>query len=202
MEDSEAMTSQISDQVRGLPTVERQIGRTAWLKKKDGAAIQYPGLKKLEEVEMDAIDKNKKPFKAAGEGGTFHEKPLVGYKVVDFTNVLAGPNCGRMLCELGATVYKVRIASLCSALLRNDELQVEPQNPQHAPMVMVTWQAEGNAGKKTIIVDFKTEEGKKVAIDLIKQCDFALFNKNDEQVCDNSFLMHSLINLPQMQAHN
>ena len=67
---------------------------------------------KMEEVEMDAIDKNKKPFKAAGEGGTFHEKPLVGYKVVDFTNVLAGPNCGRMLCELGATVYKVRIARL------------------------------------------------------------------------------------------
>ena len=112
MEDSEAMTSQISDQVRGLPTVERQIGRTAWLKKKDGAAIPYPELKKLEEVEMDAIDKNKKPSKAAGEGGTFHEKPLVGYKVVDFTNVLAGPNCGRMLCELGATVYKVKIARL------------------------------------------------------------------------------------------
>ena len=69
-------------------------------------------------------------------------------------------------------------------------------------MVMVTWQAEGNAGKKTIIVDFKTEEGKKVAIDLIKQCDFALFNKNDEQVCDNSFFVHSLINHTPMQAHN
>jgi crotonobetainyl-CoA:carnitine CoA-transferase CaiB-like acyl-CoA transferase len=44
---------------------------------------------------------------------------------------------------------------------------VEPHNPQHPPMVMVTWQAEGNAGKKTIIVDFKSEEGKKVAFDLV-----------------------------------
>ena len=35
-------------------------------------------------------------------------------------------------------------------------------------MVMVTWQAEGNAGKKTIIVDFKSEEGKKVALDLVR----------------------------------
>ena len=42
---------------------------------------------------------------------------------------------------------------------------MEPHNPQHPPMVMVTWQAEGNAGKKTIIVDFKSEEGKKVAFD-------------------------------------
>ena len=33
---------------------------------------------------------------------------------------------------------------------------------------MVTWQAEGNAGKKTIIVDFKSEEGKKVALDLVR----------------------------------
>ena len=64
--------------------------------------------------------------------------------------------------------------------------QVEPHNPQHPPMVMVTWQAEGNAGKKTIIVDFKTEEGKKVAKDLLKHCDFALFNKNDAQVWLNT----------------
>ena len=45
---------------------------------------------------------------------------------------------------------------------------MEPHNPQHPPMVMVTWQAEGNAGKKTIIVDFKSEEGKKVALDLVR----------------------------------
>ena len=59
---------------------------------------------------------------------------------------------------------------------------MEPHNPQHPPMVMVTWQAEGNAGKKTIIVDFKSEEGKKVAMDLVKLSDFVLINKSDGQV--------------------
>ena len=44
----------------------------------------------------------------SGKGKSFHQKPLEGFVVVDFTNVLAGPNCGRMLCELGASVYKVR----------------------------------------------------------------------------------------------
>ena len=30
-------------------------------------------------------------------------KPLAGYTCVDFCNVLAGPACGRMMAELGAT---------------------------------------------------------------------------------------------------
>merc|ERR1719270_2052122 len=118
----------------------------------------------MTEVDMASIDLNKKPYQSASKAG-FHEKPLEGFSVVDFSNVLAGPNCGRMLSELGATVFKV-----------------EPQNPQHPPMVMVTWQAEGNAGKKTIIVDFKSEEGKKVALDLVKLSDFVLLNKGDGQV--------------------
>jgi len=84
---------------------------------------------------------------------------------VDFTNVLAGPNCGRMLSELGATVYKV-----------------EPHNPQHPPMVMVAWQAEGNAGKKTIILDMHTDKGKEVMYDLVKLADVCIFNKSDNQV--------------------
>ena len=38
-------------------------------------------------------------------------------------------------------------------------------------------QAEGNAGKKSIIVDFKSEEGRKVAVDLIRQgCQMAKFD--------------------------
>jgi len=164
MDDAEAKKSRISDSVSGLPEAERQIGRMVWLKNKEGAAINYPDLKKMTEVDMASIDLNKKPYQSASKAG-FHEKPLEGFSVVDFSNVLAGPNCGRMLSELGATVFKV-----------------EPQNPQHPPMVMVTWQAEGNAGKKTIIVDFKTKEGKQVANDLIKKCDFVLFNKNDDQI--------------------
>ena len=39
---------------------------------------------------------------------------------------------------------------------------------------MVTWQAEGNAGKKTIIVNFKSAEGKRIAFDLVKKADIVL----------------------------
>merc|ERR1712226_869110 len=102
---------------------------------------------------------------AASNGKGISKKPLAGFIAVDFTNVLAGPNCGRMLSELGATVYKV-----------------EPHNPQHPPMVMVAWQVEGNAGKKTIILDMHTEKGREVMYDLVKLSDIVVINKSDDQV--------------------
>ena len=126
-------------------------------------------MNKVKEVEdvTQVIDMNKKfEFNTLKNGKKIgHKKPLEGFVVTDFTNVLAGPNCGRMLSELGATVYKI-----------------EPHNPQHPPMVMVNWQAEGNAGKKTIILDMKSEKGKKVMYDLVKLSDIVLLNKNEAQV--------------------
>ena len=83
-----------------------QIGRTAWMKNKEGHC-EYPALAKLKEVEkvQQAIDLSKtyqpKSLGSFKEFCQFHAKPLEGYVVVDFTNVLSGPNCGRMLCELG-----------------------------------------------------------------------------------------------------
>ena len=152
-----------------------QVGRAAWLSSvgPDG----YPEMKKLQEVESieKAVNLNKKFDFAASNGRGISKKPLEGFIAVDFTNVLAGPNCGRMLSELGATVYKV-----------------EPHNPQHPPMVMVAWQAEGNAGKKTIIIDFKSEEGKKISRDLIKRADIVLLNKADQQVVDMALDRESL----------
>ena len=118
MDDEDAKRAKISDVVEGLPPSERQVGRTAWLKDQDGQAINYPGLKKLKEVDIKHLPKKVELAVNPAVKTQFHKRPLEGYVVVDFTNVLAGPNCGRMLCELGATVYKV-----------------EPHNPQHPPMV-------------------------------------------------------------------
>jgi len=48
--------------------------------------------------------------------------------------------------------------------------------------VMVTWQAEEMIGKQSIMLDLKTEAGKKVARQLITKADFCLANKMDQQM--------------------
>ena len=111
MADEDAKRAKISAAVEGLAPDKRQIGRMAWLKAADGQC-HYPELKKLREVETTeaaGLDLNKTFL--PNSSGRFHEKPLEGFVVADFTNVLAGPNCGRMMSELGATVYKVRVPS-------------------------------------------------------------------------------------------
>lgn len=70
-----------------------------------------------------------------------------------------------MLAELGATVYKVG-----------------PKLPHHAPVVMVTWQAEEMIGKQSIMLDLTTEAGKKVLTQLLEKSDIALANKLDPQL--------------------
>jgi len=71
------------------------------------------------------------------------------------------------MAELGATVDKVG-----------------PKLPDHAPVVMVTWQAEEMIGKQSIMLDLKTDAGKKVMRQLLTKADFALANKMDQQLED------------------
>ena len=51
-------------------------------------------------------------------------------------------------------------------------------------MVMIAWQAEGNAGKKTIILDMNTEKGKEIMYNLVRLSDICLLNKSDQQAID------------------
>jgi crotonobetainyl-CoA:carnitine CoA-transferase CaiB-like acyl-CoA transferase len=82
--------------------------------------------------------------------GTAQYRPLEGVRVVDLTNVVAGPTAGFALAEQGAEVILV-----------------------HAPLgdwVTPIWLSV-NWGKKTILLDIKTPEGKKPFVDLLADAD-------------------------------
>ena len=155
MNDSEARTARLIAQVKGLKKV--QLGRVAWIK----SAQPYADLEACRE--QDSLPSRSTALPAATDKSVAG-RPLEGFVLVDFADVIAGPNCGRMFSELGATVYKV-----------------DPIHPQHAPIIMVTWAAEHGVGKHSIILDMHTEEGKDIMGKLVAKADLVMANKRDGQ---------------------
>jgi crotonobetainyl-CoA:carnitine CoA-transferase CaiB-like acyl-CoA transferase len=80
------------------------------------------------------------------------------------TNVIAGPNCARMLAELCASV-----------------LRIEQPAPNHPPLAMTSWGAEAGSGKQSIILDTDTPDGREVLGKLLRRTDFVVANKGDAQ---------------------
>lgn len=97
-------------------------------------------------------------------------KPLDGYRVVELATFMAAPSCGRLLSDWGADVIKVE-------LVRGDPWR------HFGPSMMLPadedeWPAWDlyNGGKRSIALDIKTPEGKKVLHDLLEQADVFLTN--------------------------
>jgi crotonobetainyl-CoA:carnitine CoA-transferase CaiB-like acyl-CoA transferase len=92
-------------------------------------------------------------------------KPLSNIKVLDLSRVLAGPLCAQALGDLGAEVTKVESLGL------GDETRGWPP-----------FKGEGlgavflcvNRGKRSVAVDLKTEEGRRIVHELAKSADVAI----------------------------
>jgi CoA:oxalate CoA-transferase len=74
--------------------------------------------------------------------------PLAGVRVLDFSRVLAGPHCGRMLVDLGAEVVKI-------------EPPEGDMTRQGAPRLhsMALYFAQQNCGKRNISRDVTVTAG-------------------------------------------
>jgi crotonobetainyl-CoA:carnitine CoA-transferase CaiB-like acyl-CoA transferase len=95
---------------------------------------------------------------------------LAGVRVLDMTNVLAGPFAGYQLALLGADVVKVETphgGDLARQLGADPELSGEYAG--------VSFLAQ-NAGKRSVTVDLKTSGGKEVFERLVEQADVLLEN--------------------------
>ena len=79
---------------------------------------------------------------------------LQGVKVVDLCIILAGPTCGRTMAEFGADVVKIDSPHTRTVARHNDI----------------------NRGKRSILVDLKTQEGLEIFWKLVDQADVVLQN--------------------------
>jgi len=97
-------------------------------------------------------------------------RPLQGIRVLDLTNVLAGPFCCHQLAHMGAEVIKVEARTggdLARQLGADAEL-----NRKH---MGVSFLAQ-NAGKRSITLDLKTAGGKEVFRKLVQGADALVEN--------------------------
>jgi len=97
-------------------------------------------------------------------------KPLEGVRVLDLTNVLAGPFCCHQLVHLGAEVIKVEAAGR-GDLARN--LGADPE--LNARGMGVSFLAQ-NAGKKSVTVNLKHAEGRDLLKRLVRTADVLVEN--------------------------
>jgi crotonobetainyl-CoA:carnitine CoA-transferase CaiB-like acyl-CoA transferase len=93
-------------------------------------------------------------------------KPLDGFRVLDFTQNVAGPLAGQVLADLGAEVIKVEAPGGEAA---RHITSVLPGRPP-----LATYFLPNNRGKKSVAVDLTTEQGKQQVLQLSDTADVIL----------------------------
>src|SRR3954463_12404495 len=91
--------------------------------------------------------------------------PLEGVRVLDLTNVMAGPYCSMVLGDLGAEVIKLE--SLDGDSTRNFEPRVNDESYCFAVL---------NRNKKSISVDLKAPQGREIVLKLAARSEIVIEN--------------------------
>jgi formyl-CoA transferase len=94
-------------------------------------------------------------------------KALEGVKILDFTHVQSGPTCTQLLGWFGADVIKVE---------RPGEGDITRGQLRDIPDVDSLYFTMLNHNKRSITLDTKSAEGKKVLEELVKTCDVLVEN--------------------------
>lgn len=91
---------------------------------------------------------------------------LNGFRVLDFTHVLAGPTATRLMAEMGAEIIKVEFPPV------GDISRLLPvlRNGRSAYFV------QQNRGKRSLCLNLKTPQGKTIVHELIRQVDVVVEN--------------------------
>jgi CoA:oxalate CoA-transferase len=98
------------------------------------------------------------------------ETLLAGVTVIDFTRVLAGPYCTRLLADLGARVIKIERPGEGDEI-RYTAFQLEPgRTDQSSYFVRL------NAGKQGIAIDLAHPKARDVVLDLVRRADVVVEN--------------------------
>ena len=112
--------------------------------------------------------------------------PLAGVRVLDLSNVLAGPFCGYNLARLGAEVIKIENPD------GGDLARKLGADPEMAKLLMGLSFVAVNAGKQSVTLDLKSPDGKEAFLRLVERSDVVLENFRP-QVMERLGLGHGVL---------
>ena len=129
----------------------RQLGVQTWLAKTpDECAVPRPSRPFVGDVEP----------KLNGDIAASLGKPILeGVRVLDLSNVLAGPASARTLAEFGAEVIKI-----------------DPPEPYFGPRISSWFPLEVSPGKRSVILNLKDEAGRAAFMKLVETADVIVHN--------------------------
>ncbi|MFQ3184582.1 MAG: crotonobetainyl-CoA:carnitine CoA-transferase CaiB-like acyl-CoA transferase, partial [Octadecabacter sp.] len=96
--------------------------------------------------------------------------PLSGLKVIELARILAGPWAGQLLADMGAEVIKVEAPE------GDDTRTWGPPFIEHSGERSAAYFHGCNRGKKSVVIDFRTENGKAALMRLLADADILIEN--------------------------
>ncbi len=96
--------------------------------------------------------------------------PLSGLKVVELARILAGPWAGQVLADMGAEVIKVEAPG------GDDTRTWGPPFIQRGEEASAAYFHGCNRGKRSVVIDFRTDEGKAALLRLLDDADVVIEN--------------------------
>ena len=98
------------------------------------------------------------------------DKLLAGYTVIDFTRVLAGPYCTRLLADLGARVIKIERPG------EGDEIRYTVHQLEEGRTDQSSYFVRINTGKQGIAIDLAHPQARELVLDLVREADVLVEN--------------------------
>ncbi len=140
----------------------RQLGVQTWLSKTpDECAVPRPSRPLEAYPQMTQMNADGS-FAGGGESKAIEgqAKPILeGVRVLDLSNVLAGPASARTLAEYGAEVIKI-----------------DPPEPYFGPRISSWFPLEVSPGKRSVILNLKDEAGRAAFMKLVETADVIVHN--------------------------
>ena len=98
---------------------------------------------------------------------------LEGYKVLDFTQFVAGPSCTRILAEMGAEVIKVELAP-AGDRVRGGGLK--PLKPELKDSSASSYYLQHNHSKMSLAIDLKQPGARELIVKMLPKIDVLVEN--------------------------